>query len=429
MAETESTQAAVTPESSGPSGEIKSISTPKARIQAIPAGKTGGSMSLDSFRRSLGEPDLENEPDPEPEEKVVPDDDLSQDSSDPPAQDLTKDGEEDESDPDAEQEDKEGESKEDGPKGATYSAKTSSGKEFTIPEDAVIFHKVDGEIQEIPLKEHLNIVAGELTVNQRLGKLASFREELKKENESIKTQMQEEYAENSKVIEEFKKGNVSTAFCLMAERAGTSPVQMYRSMLTQIDKAYKAFEGWDSDKIENHFLKLEAEWTGKKEKDRVEKETRKQQTDKFLSETDAALKEEGLGVDQFEAAVTLLTKERAGDWQGWSMEERRESAIEQALYTKHVSLVASAVDSINPSLRQDEKLISDLLKVTNPHDWSVEDLTKLIRELLGDKAKDIATKLSKRASTNSVPANSKGKVVAKQKKSIRTMSDLRSLIA
>lgn len=423
------TETDVTPSTTPTNGSVPvaPTGTMKAKISAIPAGKTGGSISVDSFRRSLGEPDLENEPDPEPEDKVVEDSSEVPDPSQDAAQDLTKDGE-DEPEPESEEEDKEAGEEDKGAKVPSYSAKTSSGKEFTIPEDAVIFHKVDGEIQEIPLKEHLNIVAGELTVNQRLGKLASYREELKRENESIKTAQKEESDENAKILDAFQKGNTSTAFCMLAEKSGKSPVQMYRSMLAEIDKAYKAFEGWDSDKIENHFLKLEAEWNGEKEKKRVEKETKKQQVDRFLSETDSALKQEGLQVPEFEAAVTLLTKEKAGDWQNWSMEERRDSAIEQALYTKHVSLVAQAVDAINPKLRQDERLISDLLKVTNPHEWSVEDMTKLIRELLGDKAKDVATKLSKRVGGNVASVNSQKKVVAKPKKSIRTMSDLRSLI-
>lgn len=429
MAETETSSSVSTNGAVPPPVTPNPTGVMKAKISAIPAGKTGGSISVDSFRRSLGEPELENEPDPEPEDKVVEESSEVQDPSQDTAQDLTKDKEEgDEPDLESEQEDKEGEEKEGDSKVGTYTAKTASGKEFTIPEDAVIFHKVDGEIQEIPLKEHLNIVAGELTVNQRLGKLASYREELKRENEAIKTAQKEEVEENAKILDAFQKGNTSAAFCMLAEKSGKSPVQMYRSMLAEIDKAYKAFEGWDSDKIENHFLKLEAEWASEKERKRVEKETKKQQVDRFLSDTDSALKQEGLQVPEFEAAVTLLTKEKASDWQNWSMEERRDSAIEQALYTKHVSLVAQAVDAINPKLRQDEKLISDLLKVTNPHEWSVEDMTKLIRELLGDKAKDVATKLSKRVGNNVANVNSQKKVVAKPKKSIRTMSDLRSLI-
>jgi hypothetical protein len=402
--------------------------TPKlarAAPKVIAAGKTGGSMGVDSFLRSMGEDPIVDAEDIEPEESV----------EEPVASaEVVEPGEvEDGSDkeggetPATEEAQQEKEAEATTSKAPAIRAKTADGKDLIIPSDAVILWKVDGEVQEIPLKEHMNIVAGELTVNQRLGKLASYREELRQENERITSEAVSEREENQEVMQLFASGNSAPAFCKLAERLGTSPVQMYRTMLAEVNKAYKAFEGWSQEKIENHFLNLETNWMKEKEKKSLSKEAEKTKVNTFIGQIASALKNEGLDNDQFVEAVDTLVAHDPEKWKTLSLEQRRDAAVEQALYTKHLNIIGTAIDSVNPKLRKDEKLIKDIIGVTNPHEWSSGEIAALIKNVLGDRAQSVATNLSKRAGNS--PQNSQKRSVAKQDKMkpVKSLSDIRAM--
>lgn len=398
--------------------------TQPTQPKPIHAGESGGSVSLDAWRRMTGQPELVNEPDPEPEESEEVSDEESSTEETQGEADETKEasdqGEESESEAEAEDEPAAPQKA----SGKGIKIKTKDG-ESAIGEDTVILWPVDGEIKEIPLKEHMNIVAGELTVNQRLGKLASYREELKKENAQIKADAKEVADGYDTILKLIDEGKVSAALTTLAERHGGSPVAMYRKMLSELYKAGEAFKDWPEDRIENHFSKLEIEWRDKKEKDRAEKESKQKEVNRFISETEGMIKEQGLTRDDFTVAAELLQKETPDDWKGQTMEQRREATIQQALYTKHVDLISKAINAVNPKLGQDKNFVADLMKVTDPHEWSLEDIEKLIREYLGDKTKSIATTLSKKAAP---AATSKKQEVVKQekKKPTRSYSDFRA---
>lgn len=416
-------------------------STSEAPPKPIPAGMLKGSGGLDIFANAIG---LEFKDDPNSEPDEAP-------WSPPPSPEAEtaaaiKDGEEandEEKDLESKEEGSEDEAEvdddaddtEDGEKAepddltklrGDIKAKTKDGKEINLPDDLTISWKVDGEVKEINLKEHLNVVAGELTVNQRLGKVASFKEQLDKERGAFQTKQKEETEKYQTLVKFCQEGKVDSAMCYMAELAGTSPVQMYRSMLTASVKAADGFADKTPEQIENAFMKMELDW----QKDKTTKEAQKREAEaraeEFNRRVSAEIQDEDLTYEDFDAAVAHLSQNEPA-WKDWSPEQRKDEAIERALLGKHTSLIGQALDKKNPKLRKNEKLVELLLKHTDPHKWSVDQIIQLIDEVLGAETKKLATTLSRKVISSEMQNSQKKDGKNEKKKTARSSSEMAAI--
>lgn len=413
-----------------------SVETPKAppaptgrkEKPAIPAGEIGGFVSLDAYNRAMGI-EIKDEPDPGEEDGVTtfPEREIDEQLEDVAKEkaeakkEEPEDGDPEEAENEETAEEPEKEAKDESKKEKSFKAKRADGTELDIPDDVVIVHKVDGELQEIPLKDHLNMVAGELTVNQRLGKLASYKAELEKTRDAALAQEKEFQARVSKLVELSKSESPATALCYLAELSNKSPVQMYRAILGEAAKAADAFKEMSPAEIENHFLKLEVNWKNEQQEKTSKQDREKQEVNAFLQQVDAELKEENLTHEEFSKAVNeLSTKEQ---WTKLTRNEKKNEAIEQALFNKHNLLVGSAIDKINPELRRNDKLVKLLLQQTNPHEWAVEEIEALIKEVLGEETKRIASNLSKKG-TQTAKSQKKSESKPKERKTFSSMSDM-----
>jgi hypothetical protein len=277
--------------------------------------------------------------------------------------------------------------------------------------------KVDGELKEIKLKDHLDLVAGELTVNQRMSKVASFKAELDKKAQSY----QERHEREQKVLELANSGKPEAAIMFLAEQAGTSPVQLYRQFLGNVAKAAQAFENKSPAEIENHFLQLESQWY-KEKQDKVAKQTKAQQdSEAWISRVDAELKHEGLTVQEFTLAANQLSSQnRLVDM---DREKALNTVVEHALYVKHANIVGQALDKVNPNLRGNDKLVKLLLEVTDPHEYGVDDIIAIVKDVLGQETKRIASKLSKKTTAVAASSQKKGEANQGKVKAFKSTSD------
>jgi hypothetical protein len=196
-------------ETQTPSSEA-STSTPaqttptKSEKVKIEMASTGGGFSLDSFERATGTEiedapeedtdaqDMEDEGRGELIDKENPEGDEDVDDADLEDEDDEELGdEEDESDEESEDDEEEldldGVSK--ATKKGTIQAFTKDGKPVNLPADLEIEQVIDGETKKVKLWQLKNIIAGELTVESRLGKVSSFREEV----EQRRIEIEQEY--------------------------------------------------------------------------------------------------------------------------------------------------------------------------------------------------------------------------------------------
>jgi len=366
-------------------------------------------LSLDTFNSLLGV-EIKDEPDPDPEDEVIAEEIEVETSEVSEEKDEEETQEDDAQGLEALPKDTKG-----------IKAKTKDGKDVTLPEDLVVPWKVDGEVKDIPLKDFMGIVAGELTVNQRLGKLASFKEELKRERDAFIDRKKEDHLEMEKILHLCHQGQPEAALCFLAERAGKSPVSLYKTLLSNVDKAYQVFKDWPTEKIENHFLQLELKHNQEQQDKKEAAEGKKREAHGFLADCEDQRKQNGLSEDEFASSANYLAEK--GDFKGLSRSDRLDRTLEQALYVKHLGMVDAAVRKIDPKLLNNENLLREVLRTTNPHDWSVEEIVEVIREVLKGETSRIATNLSKKAPAASRAASEK-KSEAKQKKTVRSVSDL-----
>lgn len=402
--------------------------TPAKKV-VIPVGESGGSFSLDAFNRAMGV-EVVDEPDVETSESDEAIGSLQDEfKSAPKEEDSEEESDEAEESEEGEEVEKEAGSKDEAakPSGKAIKAKTADGKEIDIPEDAVILHKVDGELKEINLKEHLNLVAGELTVNQRMGKVASFKEQLDKEREQVFATLKAREDEEKQILEYCAKGNPEAALCYLAEKNGQSPVQLYKQMLAQVAKAYNSFEGKSAAEIENHFLVLETQWMQDQQKKKKDLEAEQTKSQKFAQQVTTTLEQEGINEELFVSVTDQMAK--AGELSGKSDVEALDAVIDRALEIKHKNLIHSALSKEIPKALNNKDFVGLLLRYTNPHDFSEAEILKIAKGVLGEETKRIAATLSKKSSPGNARSHSsekKSEAKPVKKRALRSASDMAS---
>lgn len=401
----------------------KSVPSQKVKIQV---SGTGGGFSFDEFNRAIGKDvdavDEQDEPEVEegagellekedPEEETEPkEDEAAEDSEDEEEQEEAK----DEADLD--------EISKEAKKGAVK-AFTKDGKSVSLPPDLEIVQNIDGEERRINLREHLNVVAGELTVQSRLGKIGSFREQVEKRRQEIEAVHTNFHNDIQTLVSFAKEGKPDLAICYLAEINGMSPIEMKKQFLKALVAEATKFEGKSEVEIENYYLNLDRKWRERKEQKQREQSDKQSKAQSFVQHVTEELKKENISPDEFTVATNQLRD--SGELQGLSNEAAVDRVIEHALYSKHVNMAKSAIGLVDPALVNNKKLFDLLLEHTHPNKFTVEEMAAVVSEYLGEAKTRIASSLSKKVRVPQVQAKSeKQNEAGKKQKTYRSQSDL-----
>lgn len=426
-------------------------STQEGKPTVIEANESGGSISLDSFlRRTSGkgiedivkeertaEEDAEIEAEQKAQEsaqsqktpqelEAEQEEKLGSEEEEETEEPTEEDEEEEVEEEQAEEESEEGkaedeESKDKAAKGAPVRLLTKDGKEINIPPDAVVEIRVDGKKQKINIKEHLNIVAGELTVNQRLGKVASLQEQVKKTYSEVQRQQEVRREQEEKITKFIEEGKPEYAMCFMAELQGKSPIQLYRQFVANIATQAEKFAEKTPAEIDNYFLDLETKWYKKKDEERRESEKTERSKSEFIEHTNKMLDEWGLGKEHFTAALKSL--QEAGKLEGMDGNSARDAIVNHAVAMKHRSLINDGIKKVNPKLLKDEKLLRLLVENTDPKKFDADDIAEIVKEVIGEKGKKIASTLSKRPGQSTASPEKKNDAKPKEKQVFKSVTD------
>ena len=423
------TQTPSSPASEPAGGSSSSNNQSKEKV-VIKAGGSGG-YSMDDFKKAVGldteNHDIPDEPEQEEGRGELLDDPVEA-TQDPIVQDIPTEEEVSEEQEEEQEEDSEETTLQElqelgkGIKKGGVKAFTKDGKPLTLPPDLEIEQMVDGEVRKINLREHLNVVAGELTVDERLKRVTEFRRELESERQHIVGAHNKFIQDVNTIVNFAKQGNPDLAICYLAEMNGTSPVEMKRQFLKTLVQEGSKFEGKTELEIENYYLNLERQWRDKKEQKQKEQSEKKIKANSFVEYVTTELKKEGLSPDEFTAASQELGSN--GNLQGLSQERAVESIIEHALYTKHINMAKSAIELVDPKLIQNKKLFDLLLEHTHPNKFTVEEMADVLSTYLGKTQTRIASALSKKVKPQQVQTKSEKQNGAGKKKIYRSMGDL-----
>lgn len=289
-------------------------------------------------------------------------------------------------------------------KGKGIILKTADGKQVKLPKDAVILHKVDGELKEINLADAINREVGELTVEQRLSKVANIENFYKQEVSKLNSRVSEREEFLTEVSKLATSDKPEAALALIAELQGIPPGQIYKNFVEQGRKWAEHFAkaGLTPEALEAHWNKLDRDYFQSKLQKEKEAQQSKQQNESFARMANDAAREQGVTEAEFIAAAEELVKDN-GYVNSRDDNDSIRITIEKALQTKHRSSIDEALKGT--SVKDKEKLVAQLMKYTNPHEFSVEDLKQLVKEYL--KSSD--PKLSqKSALTGKSPAQKIG---------------------
>lgn len=362
----------------------------------------------------------EREVEETPNEDEIPADESEDDEEDDSEEDTDEDSEETEEVEDDAEEEPEEQAEEKKKKAKAVKIVGKDGKEFSIPDDAIVEKQIDGKMQKISLKEALNIAAGEITVNQRLSKVASFYEEVKKHSESVQAETAKRAEKEQKVLKYIEENRPDMALVYLAEEAGTSPVQMYRKLLANLATAVQNFEGKTPEQIENHFLALDANWHKEKEIARRKSEEEAKNYQAFTQRINDLRSSVGVSEDEFVSGMEELSQSKQLGSE--PPEEAAKKIINHVLHNKHVALIDGAIKKVNPKLASNQKLVRLVYENTDPVKFSEDDIAEIIREVSGEQAKAVASNLSKKSGVKTTAPEKKTEVKPKK---FRNLSEMR----
>lgn len=415
-------------DSSSPNSQTQSSNSSSPQIIKVPSG---GGLDKYAFEKVVSPPVEDKEDDvgdeaEESSERDVKDNEESGDKEDEQELQDEKDTEEDEEDEKGLDLSVLNEIKASSKK--SYSVKVGD-KEFRLPDDAVITHKVDGKFVEIPLKKVLQTTAGEMTVEERLSKIANYENQLLEKEKTITSQHEEREKRWNGFIDTLEKAATSDkpeiALALLGERVGKPPGQVYRELWQRALQWVKSFEekGKTQEEVDRYFASLDNQWYKKKLDERDLETKRAAENQKLFSLMEESRQAEGISKEEMVDSINSLLKEEA--FTGRNTEDCVNMACERALQIKHLSMVHKAISSVDEGLNKDENLIRAILSATNVHDWSVEEIAGLVKE----HCKDVLTeKLNQRAAVKGTPkkqdVSEKQEAKSKTKK-VRSVHDLR----
>ena len=265
--------------------------------------------------------------------------------------------------------------------------KLKDGKEVKFPADAKILHKVDGKSQEIDLKTALNREAGELSIEQRMTKLAHYEHNLKLETEKIVKQKDAELEESRSLLRDVavlsQSDNPTEAIVKIAEKGGVPPGKVYKKLfLAGLEHARKFQEaGGTMADIEAYFNKMDQEYLEKQLKSRDEKESKAKWLSEAQARRDQLLTERGIERSEFEATAQAMFD--AGELEGVPTDDVIYTVADRVESQRHEALISEALKGL-PSITGDTKLMAEIRKLTNAQDWSSEEIRQLAVEFKKD---------------------------------------------
>jgi hypothetical protein len=400
---------------SAPTMELGRSSKPIIKMDG-----TGG-IDFELFAQASGV-SLTGEPKDEPEEEIGEETRKEVDTTQPGQKEAKEakkkeETEEEESDDSEEEEEEESDEQEEQTqkakaKGKKYVAKGPDGEEVQLSGDHVFTKMVDGELQEVKLEEALSIVAGERTVQARLGEIGQFYGELKKERESVKAkeeQIVSTYAMLQDLAQLADKGKPEQVLAKLAEMRGESPAKFFKNFAKQVQHWAKALHGKSPEQLEAYFNKVDADFHAKRAKQIEDSAKEKESEQHFLRFANQKVVDNGLSKKEFLQAKDVLKE--AGELNELSREEAVERVVTYAVTVRHGQNILAAVEMIDPTLAKNEELLLLTFEHTKPN-HTVEQIAEILSEVVGKKRKQISETLSRKALKDKDP-----KAVAKAGKS------------
>lgn len=364
-------------------------STPTATAETIVSD--GGKIDFDTFERTVGV-DYKDAPKDEKKGEV----DEAEETND---EDSTEEGEVHEDEEDSEEDDQESEDEaEANTKKPSYNAKEITVKTkngYTkLDDDATILCMVDGVEAELPIKDFRNKLVGEATINQRLGKIASDRENLKKEAESQSQNISAFHGIVSNVLERAKEGDFFSALEGLAEELELDPLETYKGMLKQSVIESKKYAGMTPQQIEYEFNKRKLNKYESQEKQQKEIAEQSKIANTKYEIFVGNYKAVGLTDEEMNLVADKLKGTQ--DFDSLTVDEKLNLTLREAIIEKKVSLIGGGIDKINPNLRQDVTLLEFLDKNVDIQTMSVDDIAFIVKSYMDAESKQVGQSLSKK---------------------------------
>ena len=284
--------------------------------------------------------------------------------------------------------------------------------EFSIPLDAVVEVKVDGEIQEVPMKEVLNGISGQRALAQRFTALDA-------EKKDFQTRIDEWNEGEALVRQNFESGNVVEALDVMFTKAGYNSEEVMMKFFDQIAEPLETYMNLPPEQKQAWAAQVQAERNRLKYEQVAQERDTLQAKEEQLKQVRQVQRQYGLD----DAAFAELYYKLQSDMEQGIIGKREITAGLVGKYHEVLTREGWVIDTLNsvdPALAKDQDVVADVFSAV-AHLGAREQLTEekvkdLIHEAYGQpakvqKAKAVSKVLRKKGSPKATKKAGKSRTV------------------
>lgn len=262
-----------------------------------------------------------------------------------------------------------------------------NGKELELAEDTIIPVKVNGEIQEIALKDLTTSYSGRAEISRRFTELDKAKKQLAAQTEQF-------FNEKSGVEAHLQLMSMLEPQEFMhhlAELQGRDPDELYGSMVEQIVKTIKEMQGMSPEhrKLHNEARKLKAEKKIAEVRSRVEQQlekhketfkTQQQRYDQFMNEMNTmGLTEKDYASAAQEIEAKIKEGQLSGEWTefdvlDYAREKNVLTTINESANNMGIKVDPAYIKKIRAAIAADEQ--------SNQVIYSPDEIEQLTKRLI-----------------------------------------------
>lgn len=179
---------------------------------------------------------------------------------------------------------------------------------FELHPETLIPHKVDGKVEEIPVKELLNSYAGKVAYDKRFQELDVEKKTYAKEKQ--------EWAAKTKEIDSFvtefftkaQSGQAMEALQMLAAGVGQDPLEFTRNIKASILREYETYANMTEEERRKHDVQQEVEYYERQIAQKKEKFTQYQEREVEMKNIEKFCANYNVSFEQFEQTYNNLVQ-------------------------------------------------------------------------------------------------------------------------
>ena len=288
--------------------------------------------------------------------------------------------------------------------------------ELEIAANAIFKQKVDGEEVDVSLQDLLNNYSGKQSYDRKFQELSETKKQFESDREAYDKDIEDIYSVLNGFKEKMQNNDAMGALQYFASFAGMKPYEFRENLVRAMAPEVARMSQMSEEQLLNERLQAQNEYLLQQQESENVKVQEKQAVEELQAEIQQVQEAHGISDEDFESAYHELAD---SEYEG---EITPDTVAEFHIHTSAYMKADEILESVNPSLAQDDKILETFQKiiVDNPS-FDDNDLVEIVNEVYGNVQKETSKSVSKKVEK---PVEKKQSINERSKEAFMSFEDL-----